>query len=114
MITTLRKSISTSLPASLKARMSVVVFLLVLGAVALLALATLAVAERDMRGVTGEQQYASLASAAVFIDEELAAKRHVLRVMADSLAAQEVGDRPVCSVFCPPRRCWARNFSRLA
>lgn len=80
------------LPASLKARMSVVVFLLVLGAVALLTLATLAMAERDMRGVTGQQQYVSLASAAVFIDEELAAKRNVLRVIADSMAAQDLHD----------------------
>lgn len=67
--------------------MSVVVFLLVLGAVASLALATLAVAERGMRDVTGRQQYVSLSSAAVFIDEELDAKRNVLRAMADSLAA---------------------------
>ena len=67
--------------------MSVVVFLLVLCAVALLALATLAVAERGMRDVTGRQQHVSLSSAAVFIDEELNARRNVLRAMADSLAA---------------------------
>nr|WP_263635179.1 diguanylate cyclase [Janthinobacterium lividum] len=40
-----------------------------------------------MRDVTGRQQYVSLSSAAVFIDEELDAKRNVLRAMADSLAA---------------------------
>ncbi|MGK5038475.1 diguanylate cyclase domain-containing protein [Janthinobacterium sp. LB3P118] len=33
------------------------------------------------------QQYVSLASAAVFIDEELDARRNLLRTMADSLAA---------------------------
>jgi len=86
-VKTWRQRLRRRLPASLKARMSVVVFLLVLGAVALLALATLAVAERDMRDVTGRQQYVSLASAAVFIDEELDAKRNVLRAIADSLAA---------------------------
>ena len=110
MITTLRKSISTSLPASLKARMSVVVFLLVLGAVALLALATLAVAERDMRGVTSEQQYASLASAAVFIDEELTSRRHVLRVMADSLAAQEVRGAPGLQRFLSAQTVLGKEF----
>lgn len=89
---TLRKWLRRRLPASLKARMSVVVFLLVLGAVASLALATLAVAERGMRDVTGRQQYVSLASAAVFIDEELDAKRNVLRAMADSLAASGAHD----------------------
>lgn len=83
----LRKLLRRRLPASLKARMSVVVFLLVLAAVASLALATLSVAERGMRDVTGRQQYVSLASAAVFIDEELDAKRNVLRAIADSLAA---------------------------
>ena len=87
-----RKWLRRRLPASLKARMSVVVFLLVLGAVALLALATLAVAERGMRDVTGRQQYVSLSSAAVFIDEELDAKRKVLRVIADSLAASGAHD----------------------
>ncbi|MBW3507464.1 diguanylate cyclase domain-containing protein [Janthinobacterium sp. NKUCC06_STL] len=86
-MTTWRTWLRRHLPASLKARMSVVVFLLVLGAVASLALATLAVAERGMRDVTGRQQYVSLSSAAVFIDEELDAKRNVLRAMADSLAA---------------------------
>ena len=88
----LRKLLRRRLPASLKARMSVVVFLLVLAAVASLALATLSVAERGMRDVTGRQQYVSLASAAVFIDEELDAKRNVLRAMADSLAASGAHD----------------------
>ena len=110
MRTRLRKSIGRSLPASLKARMSVVVFLLVLGAVALLALATLAVAERDMRGVTGQQQYASLASAAVFIDEELAAKRNVLRVMADSLADRDVGDPAGLQRFLSAQTVLGKEF----
>lgn len=110
MRTRLRKSIGNILPASLKARMSVVVFLLVLGAVALLALATLAVAERDMRGVTGQQQYASLASAAVFIDEELAAKRNVLRVMADSIAARDVGDPAGLQRFLSAQTVLGKEF----
>ncbi|OBV38499.1 diguanylate cyclase domain-containing protein [Janthinobacterium psychrotolerans] len=110
MRTRLRKSISTSLPASLKARMSVVVFLLVLGAVALLALATLAVAERDMRGVTSQQQYASLASAAVFIDEEMAARRNVLRVMADSIAAQDVAGRAGLQRFLAAQTVLGKEF----
>lgn len=110
MTTRLRKSIGRSLPASLKARMSVVVFLLVLGAVALLALATLAVAERDMRGVTGQQQYASLASAAVFIDEELAAKRNVLRVMADSMSARDWDDPAGLQRFLSAQTVLGKEF----
>ena len=110
MKTRLRKSLARRLPASLKARMSVVVFLLVLGAVALLALATLAMAERDMRGVTGEQQYVSLASAAVFIDEELAAKRNVLRVIADSMAAQDLRDAAGVQRFLSAQTVLGKEF----
>jgi len=90
--------------------MSVVVFLLVLGAVALLALATLAVAERDMRDVTGRQQYVSLASAAVFIDEELDAKRNVLRAIADSLAAGGAHDGASLQRFLSAQTVLAREF----
>ncbi|PLY41537.1 hypothetical protein CSZ94_15475 [Janthinobacterium sp. ROICE36] len=79
----LRKLLRRRRPASLKARMSVV--------------------ERGMRDVTGRQQYVSLASAAVFIDEERDAKRNVLRTMA-----------PACSVSWPRKRCWARSFIRPA
>ena len=110
MKTRLRKSIVRRLPASLKARMSVVVFLMVLGAVALLALATLAMAERDMRGVTGQQQYVSLASAAVFIDEGLAAKRNVLRVVADSMAAQDLGDAASLQRFLSAQTVMGKEF----
>lgn len=90
--------------------MSVVVFLLVLGAVALLALATLAVAERGMRDVTGRQQYVSLASAAVFIDEELDAKRNVLRVVADSLAAGGAHDDASLQRFLAAQTVLASEF----
>ena len=90
--------------------MSVVVFLLVLGAVASLALATLAVAERGMRDVTGRQQYVSLASAAVFIDEELDAKRNVLRAMADSLAAGGAHDGASLQRFLAAQTVLSKEF----
>ncbi|MGX9773596.1 diguanylate cyclase domain-containing protein [Janthinobacterium aestuarii] len=98
------------LPASLKARMSVIVFLLVLGAVASLALATLAVAERGMRDVMGRQQYVSLASAAVFIDEELDAKRNVLRAIADSLAASGAHDGASLQRFLAAQTVLSKEF----
>ena len=106
----LRKLLRRRFPASLKARMSMVVFLLVLGAVALLALATLAVAERGMRDVTGRQQYVSLASAAVFIDEELDAKRNVLRVIADSLAASGAHDGASLQRFLSAQTVLGKEF----
>jgi len=109
-VKTWRKRLRRRLPASLKARMSVVVFLLVLGAVALLALATLAVAELGMRDVTGRQQYVSLAGAAVFIDEELDAKRNVLRAIADSLAAGGAQDGASLQRFLSAQTVLAREF----
>ena len=90
--------------------MSMVVFLLVLGAVASLALATLAVAERGMRDVMGRQQYVSLASAAVFIDEELDAKRNVLRAMADSLAAGGAHDGASLQRFLAAQTVLGKEF----
>ncbi|WP_116744964.1 diguanylate cyclase [Janthinobacterium sp. 78] len=102
------------LPASLKARMSVVVFLLVLAAVASLALATLSVAERGMRDVTGRQQYVSLASAAVFIDEELDAKRNVLRAIADSLAASGAHDGAGLQRFLAAQTVLGKEFYTAA
>ncbi len=90
--------------------MSVVVFLLVLGAVASLALATLAVAERGMRDVMGRQQYVSLASAAVFIDEELDAKRNVLRAIADSLAAGGAHDGASLQRFLAAQTVLGKEF----
>ncbi|MEX0140097.1 diguanylate cyclase [Massilia sp. LMS1-1-1.1] len=109
-MTNWRKQLRRRLPASLKARMSVVVFLLVLGAVASLALATLAVAERGMRDVMGRQQYVSLASAAVFIDEELDAKRNVLRAIADSLAASGAHDGPSLQRFLAAQTVLSKEF----
>ncbi|KAB8065050.1 diguanylate cyclase [Janthinobacterium violaceinigrum] len=106
----LRTLLRRCLPASLKARMSVVVFLLVLAAVASLALATLSVAERGMRDVTGRQQYVSLASAAVFIDEELDAKRNVLRAMADSLAASGAHDGASLQRFLAAQTVLGKEF----
>ena len=106
----LRKLLRRRLPASLKARMSVVVFLLVLAAVASLALATLSVAERGMRDVTGRQQYVSLASAAVFIDEELDAKRNVLRAIADSLAASGAHDGAGLQRFLDAQTVLGKEF----
>jgi diguanylate cyclase (GGDEF)-like protein/PAS domain S-box-containing protein len=109
-VTNWRKRLRRRLPASLKARMSVVVFLLVLAAVASLALATLSVAERGMRDVTGRQQYVSLSSAAVFIDEELDAKRNVLRAMADSLAASGAHDGAGLQRFLDAQTVLGKEF----
>jgi hypothetical protein len=104
-VKTWRKRLRRRLPASLKARMSMVVFLLVLGAVALLALATWPWPNWACATSRGASSV-SLSGAAVFIDEELDAKRNVLRAIADSLAPAARRTAPACSASCPRRRCW--------
>ena len=62
------------LPANLKLRMACVAAVLVFVATLLVTLSTLAVAERGMKSVIGDQQYAMLASAASFMDDRIAAR----------------------------------------
>ncbi|CDG83585.1 sensory box protein [Janthinobacterium agaricidamnosum NBRC 102515 = DSM 9628] len=76
--------------------MASVVFLLVLTAILVVSLLTLMLAERDMRGVIGRQQYVALSSTAAFIDQELKSKQQVLRVLADSMTALDLhGAAPI-------------------
>jgi len=61
------------------------VVVLVLGAAVTVTAAALLLAERDMKAVIGNQQYALLAGAAAHIDEHLAAKKAMLATLAESL-----------------------------
>jgi diguanylate cyclase (GGDEF)-like protein/PAS domain S-box-containing protein len=73
------------LPRSLKARMTSVVVLLVLGAAAVVTTIALLAAERDMKEVIGRQQYALLTGAAAYLDEQLQAKSTFLAAVAETL-----------------------------
>jgi len=75
-------------PQSLKFRLSSVVILLVLAATVIVTWVALTMAERDMKGVIGQQQYALLAGAAAHIDEQLAVKRLLLAALADAIPAR--------------------------
>jgi diguanylate cyclase (GGDEF)-like protein/PAS domain S-box-containing protein len=75
------------LPQSLKFRLTSVVILLVLAATVLVTCLALSMAERDMKGVIGRQQFNLLSAAAANIDEQLASKRLLLATMAESLPA---------------------------
>jgi len=59
------------LPANLKLRMACVAAFLVFVATLLVTLSTLAVAERGMKSVIGDQQYAMLSNAASFMDDRI-------------------------------------------
>lgn len=71
---------------TVKSRFTVVVVFLVLLAVALVALVSLQLVERQMRAVVGDQQFALLSSASAYIDQDLASKKALLMVVGEQLA----------------------------
>ena len=73
------------LPSNLKFRLASVVVVLVLAATVLVTMLALAMAERDMKGVIGAQQFAVISSAAAFIDERLDAKKQLMAALANDL-----------------------------
>lgn len=76
---------------TLKSRITVVMVLLVLLAAGLVAYVSLHLAEREMRAVVGDQQFALLSSAAAYIDEDLGAKKTLLIAMGEQLALADYG-----------------------
>jgi diguanylate cyclase (GGDEF)-like protein/PAS domain S-box-containing protein len=75
------------IPQSLKFRISSAVILLVLAATVIVTWVALAMAERDMKAVIGQQQYNLLSAAAAHIDEQLAGKRLLLATLAEAIPA---------------------------
>jgi diguanylate cyclase (GGDEF)-like protein/PAS domain S-box-containing protein len=73
------------LPSNLKIRLTSVVVVLVLAATVLVTMVALAMAERDMKGVIGDQQFAVISSAAAFIDDRLDAKKQLMAALANDL-----------------------------
>ncbi|WP_273036724.1 diguanylate cyclase domain-containing protein [Massilia timonae] len=80
------------LPANLKLRMACVAAVLVFVATLLVTLSTLAVAERGMKSVIGDQQYAMLASAASFMDDRIAARVAQVESLAACLPTAALRD----------------------
>ena len=78
--------------ASLKLRLACVAAVLVFVATLLVTLSTLAVAERGMKTVIGDQQYAMLASAASFMDDRIAARVAQIESLAASLPQAMLAD----------------------
>ena len=78
--------------ASLKLRLACVAAVLVFVATLLVTLSTLAVAERGMKTVIGDQQYAMLASAASFMDDRIAARVAQMESLAASLPQAMLAD----------------------
>lgn len=81
------------LPANLKLRLAAVASVLVFAATLLVTLSTLAVAERGMKRVIGDQQYVLLSSAASFMDDRIEALLRELEGLAAGLPRDAL-DRP--------------------
>ncbi|WP_332848016.1 sensor domain-containing diguanylate cyclase [Massilia sp. S19_KUP03_FR1] len=77
---------------TLKSRVTALLILLVFLAAGLVALASLAIAERKMRVVVGDQEQALLTSVAAYIDKDLEAKRLLLSSLAEALDEDTLHD----------------------
>ncbi|MRW89604.1 PAS domain S-box protein [Duganella sp. FT80W] len=78
-------AVFATLPHSFKLRMTGVVILLVLTATLIVTLMSLLLAERDMKSVIGDQQYALLSSAAAHIDAQINSRQVLLASLADTM-----------------------------
>ena len=96
------------LPSSLKFRMTGVVVMLVLGATMTVAWVALVLAERDMKSVIGDQQYALLSSAAAQVEAQFTARKALLASLADT-AAEADGANPAAMQAFVARHPVARS-----
>ncbi|WP_295998126.1 response regulator [Rugamonas sp.] len=81
------------LPKTLKFRLSTMVVLLVLAATVIVTYLSLMLAQRDMKAIIGQQQYAALAGAAAYLDDHLDAKKTLLTSLAESVPPEAL-DQP--------------------
>ncbi|XLZ71918.1 sensor domain-containing diguanylate cyclase [Massilia sp. SR12] len=70
-----------------KFKITALLVLMVMLATVLVGGASLVVAEREMREVIGNQEMATLAGAAAYLDRDISSKQQVLRVLAEGLQA---------------------------
>jgi len=77
---------------TLRSRVTALLIVLVFVATGLVAMASLTIAERQMRVVVGDQQQALLTSVAAFIDQDLNAKRMLLSGLAEQLTEETLED----------------------
>jgi diguanylate cyclase (GGDEF)-like protein/PAS domain S-box-containing protein len=106
-------AVFATLPSSLKFRMTGVVVLLVLAATLIVTLVALLLAERDMRSVIGDQQFALLSSAAAQVDAQLAARQVLLASLADTLPLNAGEDPAVMQAYINRHHTARQEFLNL-
>lgn len=93
--------------------MTGVVVMLVLAATLVVTLVALLLAERDMRGIIGDQQYALLSSAAAQVDAQLAARKVLLASLADTIPAEAGTDAATMQAFVERHQVARKEFLNL-
>ena len=109
----LRQFFSQVLPKTLRFRLATLVVLLVLGATVTVTVVALVLAERDMKAVIGNQQFALLSGAASHIDEHLAGKKAMLAALAESLPPAALADPARLHQFLAARPTARKEFSSI-
>lgn len=102
------------MPANLKLRMACIAAILVFVATLLVTLASLAVAERGMKSVIGDQQYAMLASAASFMDDRIIARISQVEALTSSLPGAVARDPLAARRFLEDQEpIWEHEYLNL-
>ena len=102
------------LPVNLKLRLAFVATVLVFLSTLLVTLSTLSVAERGMKSVIGDQQYAMLSSAASFMDDRIEARLRQLEGVAAGLPRAAMHDREALGRHLALQApLWTPEFSNL-
>jgi diguanylate cyclase (GGDEF)-like protein/PAS domain S-box-containing protein len=92
-------AVFATLPRSFQFRMTGVVVLLVLTATLVVTLVALLLAERDMKSVIGDQQFALLSSAAAQVDAQMTARKVLLASLADTIPLEAGADATAMQAF---------------
>ena len=106
-------AVSVRLAGSLKLRMTAVVIMLVLVAAMTVTWVALVLAERDMKAIIGDQQYALLSSSAAQVDAHLTAKKILLASLAEALPPDAGASAADMRAFVAAHPVVRREFSNL-
>ena len=101
------------LPRSLRFRMAGVVVMLVLIATVVVTWVSLVLAERDMKSIIGDQQYALLSSAAAQVDAQISAKKSLLANLAENTSIAAGADVASMQAFATRHPVARKEFLNL-
>jgi diguanylate cyclase (GGDEF)-like protein/PAS domain S-box-containing protein len=106
-------AVFATLPRSLKFRMTAMVVMLVLTATLVVTLMALSMAERDMKSVIGDQQYALLSSIAAQVDTQIDARKVLLASLADTIPPAAGSDPAAMQAFVDRHAVARKEFLNL-